>query len=170
MNILEAALRRIAIRNTERAITASFVRATNSNSIPRHFKPKIPNFASVIKAIFLFPIYALGAFVIFGLISLLSFKVSLGFSSLFAIMFLLNGILTKRTNGCKSVPLQIADRRYKEGYYQAGYIDVEDTENFIQFSKTQRIYYFLENLFLAIALTAPMYAIHLIYLYENHPK
>lgn len=170
MNILEAALRRIAIRNTERAITATFVRATDSNSVPRHFKPKIPSFLTSLRALLLFPIQAIGAFVIFGLISLLSFKISLFLSILFATIFLANGILTKKTNGCKSVPLQIADRRYKEGFYQSGYIDIEDAENPIQFSKSQRAFYFIENLFLSIALTAPMYAIHLIYIYESQQK
>jgi hypothetical protein len=167
MNILELALQRIAVRKTEKLITKSFVYVSNQNSIPKHYKPEIPSIRKILKSILLFPLTALGAGVIFGLISIWSFNVSLIIALLIAIINVIGVAMIDKTFDRKSVPLQISDRRYKEGFRQEGYIDVIDPENFVVFTPAQRILAIIEAFIFSASLVLPLYVIHLIMVFEQ---
>ena len=170
MNILNQAIRRIAVRKVDNLIVKSFVTATNQNSIPKHYVPDIPSVKKVFKTILLFPLYGLGAFVWFGMISLWSFNVSLITSIALSVIFFVLGSLRKSTFDRKSVPLHVIDRRYKEGYRVDGYIDIEDPEKIIFFTKFQVVLVYINSLIFSLALVVPLYFIHLIILFNQQPK
>jgi len=162
MNIFQLALRRIAVRATEKQILNAAKYFSTSEKIPSNYVPRIPSIKSVVIAFFTSFLAVIGAMVFIGLISIFSFKFAAIVGVVVAILFIINGAIIKSTSDKKTISVHVEDRRYNTGYREAGFLDIEDNENQISFTDVQRVYFFLENLFLALAIMAACYLVYLI--------
>lgn len=151
MNILNYALRRIAVRKTEKVLIKTYQVIAQNGKRPKDFKPEIPSIGLVILNFFMMPIYVLGAGVIFTITGFISIYLSLTLVLIAIFIFIMTAIKTKSTFESKLVPVLIPDRRFKSGYREEGLVGVADTDSVIHYSKIQRIYFSVNMMFMSFS-------------------
>jgi len=150
MNLIKLALRRIAVRNLDRAITRTYTNAINSVKLDsvKDYVPKIPKVGNIFKSILLSIVMVLGGFVWGGLMFLL-LKIFLISSTallittilmtlLFLLMFI-GEVLIDEVPSVTSQPIYVKDNRYKSGQRFGKNVDVPNNELMIKFTKSQII-------------------------------
>jgi ABC-type multidrug transport system fused ATPase/permease subunit len=150
MSLLQATLRRIAIRNLDKGITTTFKNVINSSDANKikDYIPKIPKWSDLLKTIIGAPIMIIGSNVIMGIIWLillifLSKIVALLIAIILITIFLITIILTeisiKEIPDIKSEPFYIIDNRYNTGKKFLRNVNVPNNEVKIQLTKNQRL-------------------------------
>lgn len=150
MNLIKLALRRIAVRNLDRAITRTYTNAIDSVKLDsvKDYVPKIPKVGNIFKSILLSIVMVLGGFVWGGLmflllkIFLISSTALLVTAILMTLLFLLmfiGEIFIDEVPSTISQPIYVKDNRYKSGQRFGKNVDVPNNDLMIKFTKTQII-------------------------------
>jgi hypothetical protein len=161
MSIIKSTLRRIAIRNLDRAITRTYSNAIDSVKLDtiKNYVPKIPKFSNILKSIFLSIVMIICGFCWGGLIFLL-LKIFLSSSTallvttiLMTILFLLmfmGEISIDEVPSVTTQPIYVKDNRYKSGQRFGKNVDVPNTESMIKFTKGQIVINIISSIILYI--------------------
>lgn len=151
MNIFQWALRRIAVRNVDRAIVKSFKSVVNKTEADKigDYVPKIPKLTSVFKSFGMSVLILLGSAVWVGALYLIlkiflssdvSFLISNIVISVLLVLSMLEIWITTDIPGVDEKDLYVNDARYKSGQRFVRKVKVPSIEHRIIFTKTQRTY------------------------------
>ncbi len=161
MSIIKSTLRRITIRNLDRAITRTYSNVVESNKLDtiKDYVPRIPKLSDLFKSIFMSIFMIIAGFVWGGLIFLLlkifllSSTALLVTTILMTILFLLMFIGEISIDEVPSVttqPIYVKDNRYKSGQRFGKNVDVPNTESMIKFTKGQVVINIISSIILYI--------------------